>query len=64
MEDNGCGIEPERLKEVLAENSSHIGIHNVDKRIKLLYGDRYGIGIESVPELGTRVKLVIPHRKS
>ncbi|GJM78855.1 hypothetical protein HMSSN139_13510 [Paenibacillus sp. HMSSN-139] len=64
VEDNGCGIEPERLKEVLAENSSHIGIHNVDKRIKLLYGDRYGIGIESVPELGTRVKLVIPHRKS
>lgn len=64
VEDNGCGFEPERLKEALAENASHIGIHNVDKRIKLLYGDRYGIGIESVPELGTRVKLVIPHHKA
>lgn len=63
VEDNGCGIEPERLQEALAENSTHIGIHNVDKRIKLLYGEWYGIDIESVPELGTRVKLVIPHRK-
>lgn len=63
VEDNGGGIEPERLKEALAENSSHIGIHNVDKRIKLLYGERYGIDIESVPELGTRVKLVIPYGK-
>lgn len=63
VEDNGCGIEPEHLKEVLEENSSHIGIHNVDKRIKLLYGERYGISIESVPELGTRVKLAIPQGK-
>lgn len=62
VEDNGRGIAPERLKEVLAETSSNIGIKNVDKRIKLLYGNRYGIEIESVPELGTRVKLVIPCR--
>lgn len=64
VEDNGRGITPERLKEVLAENSANIGIKNVDKRVKLLYGSRYGIGIESVPELGTRVKLVIPYRKA
>ncbi|MFG1732974.1 sensor histidine kinase [Paenibacillus sp. 843] len=63
VEDNGCGITPERLEEVLAENSSNIGIRNVDKRVKLLYGSRYGISIESVPDLGTRVKLVIPYRK-
>lgn len=63
VEDNGCGITPERLQEVLAEASSSIGTKNVDKRIKLLYGSRYGIDIESVPELGTRVRLVIPYRK-
>ncbi|WP_145949431.1 sensor histidine kinase [Paenibacillus sp. Y412MC10] len=64
VEDNGRGITQERLKEVLTETSSNIGIKNVDRRIKLRYGTRYGISIESVLELGTRVKLVIPYRKA
>ncbi|WP_018752002.1 sensor histidine kinase [Paenibacillus sanguinis] len=60
VEDNGCGMTPERLQEALADSSSHIGIKNIDKRIKLLYGPAYGVHIESVPEFGTRVKLIIP----
>ncbi|MET3545670.1 two-component system sensor histidine kinase YesM [Paenibacillus favisporus] len=64
VEDNGRGMTPKRLKEVLAETTSNIGIKNVDKRIKLRYGTRYGISIESVLELGTRVKLIIPYRKA
>lgn len=60
VEDNGSGIEPERLEQLLQAESENIGLKNVDKRIKLLYGDKYGIEIETVPELGTRVKLLIP----
>lgn len=61
VEDNGSGIEPERLKLLLEEDSASIGIQNVDKRLKLLFGNSYGIEIESVQELGTRVKLRIPY---
>ncbi|MEI2394063.1 MULTISPECIES: histidine kinase [Paenibacillus] len=61
VEDNGSGIEPERMEQLLKEENANIGLKNVDKRIKLLYGNEYGIEIESVPEFGTRVKLVIPY---
>ncbi|MBT2288474.1 sensor histidine kinase [Paenibacillus albidus] len=61
VEDNGSGIEPGRLEQLLKEEAENIGLRNVDKRIKLLYGGKYGIEIESVPELGTRIKLVIPY---
>lgn len=61
VEDNGSGIEPERLEQLLKAESPNIGLKNVDKRIKLLYGGKHGIEIESVPEFGTRVKLVIPY---
>lgn len=37
----------------------HIGIPNIDKRIKLVYGEEYGLQIESQPEKGTYVKLTI-----
>ncbi|MHA6529893.1 cache domain-containing sensor histidine kinase [Paenibacillus sp. BAC0078] len=61
VEDNGSGIEPERLEQLLKEDSGNIGLKNVDKRIKLLYGSKHGIAIESVSEFGTRVELVIPY---
>jgi two-component system, sensor histidine kinase YesM len=63
VEDNGRGFEPERLKKLLTGASNHVGIQNVDKRIKLLYGNKYGIEIESELGLGTRVNMIIPFRK-
>lgn len=60
VEDNGHGIEPERRKTLLLESSNNVGLKNVDKRIKLLYGSHYGIEIESEPGFGTRVILTIP----
>lgn len=61
VEDNGCGIDPDRLKTLLRETSPHIGLLNVDKRIKLRYGKGYGIEIESNAGLGTRITLTIPY---
>ncbi|RXZ80516.1 sensor histidine kinase [Paenibacillaceae bacterium] len=37
-----------------------IGVHNVHDRLKLLYGDDYGVTISSEPGEGTRVKIRIP----
>lgn len=58
--DNGCGIEKEKLNKILHGESNTIGIKNVDKRIKLLYGDRYGVQIESEPGSGTTVTITLP----
>lgn len=66
VRDDGKGIE-EELLENLKENlthrhnrSEHIGLYNVHRRVHLLYGGKYGAYIESVPEKGTAVKLIIP----
>jgi len=64
--DNGVGISPEQVRELLSgdyKNSkgfSSIGIGNVDRRIKLNYGNHYGLQIESVLGEYTRVKVVLP----
>ena len=64
--DNGDGISPERLleiNEILNSNdnsSSHIGLYNVKKRISLLYGEEYGLKIESDDGKGTKVIIKLP----
>lgn len=67
--DNGVGIKNEYLRKILrqsAENHDHftsIGINNVNDRIKLLYGDEYGVTITSEENKGTNVRVVIPAQK-
>ncbi|NSW90701.1 MAG: sensor histidine kinase [Firmicutes bacterium] len=65
IEDNGRGMNEEKLQLILANiNSQNVvsdsGLRNVQKRIKLLYGDNYGISIESSLNKGTRVLLRVP----
>ncbi len=64
--DNGKGIPPEKLKELnemLASNAipstKHIGLANVNTRIKLIFGDNCGVSIKS-DSCGTDVSIVIP----
>lgn len=66
--DNGEGIEEDKLKallETLHENvgysNKHIGLKNINSRIKLTYGNPYGITIKSIPGLGTSVKIILPN---
>lgn len=71
VSDNGCGIPKERLETLNKElasykdtiNSSHIGIHNVNNRIKLYYGHEYGLHIESIEGKGTVVTIQIPYKE-
>ncbi|WP_455616826.1 cache domain-containing sensor histidine kinase [Eisenbergiella sp.] len=61
VEDNGCGMADEKAKKILSEEKSgSFGIKNLDNRIKLYYGDRYGICIKSSPNAGTLVILHLP----
>lgn len=67
IQDNGCGIDPETLEKLQynihhhnPEDSRSIGLFNINQRIKLRYGDEFGMRIESIPNEGTTVTIRIP----
>ena len=67
VEDNGVGMDAEQMNESLkhsnldyVERGNSIGIHNINARLKILYGEEYGLHIESVIGEGTKVWMVIP----
>lgn len=65
--DNGVGMDHVQLDEMnqkLSDSENqmkdHIGIYNVNQRIKIVFGKDYGVSIESIENLGTTVKIKIP----
>ncbi|MFK7694322.1 sensor histidine kinase [Paenibacillus sp. HJGM_3] len=55
------GTEPSNPQiVVVGKRRVPIGLRNVVRRIRLLYGDPYGVSIESKPEAGTCVRLTLP----
>jgi len=58
--DNGPGIPPDIVDEVLTKQSRGYGLRNVQERIRIQYGSPYGITIESEPGCWTRVFVTIP----
>ncbi|MDF2716097.1 MAG: histidine kinase [Paenibacillus sp.] len=65
--DDGVGISQERtdeinaaLKDGYSEPGDHIGIQNVNQRIKLTFGETYGLIVSSDPGQGTVVRFTIP----
>ncbi|MDS0527818.1 sensor histidine kinase [Clostridium sp. SHJSY1] len=66
VKDNGEGIEKEKLLElkkglsITEEGKRSIGMKNVNQRIKIHYGQEYGLGIESELHKGTKVTLCLP----
>jgi two-component system sensor histidine kinase YesM len=63
--DNGCGMSAEKLAELRLsldrdDVGGSIGLKNVHQRLKLYYGDSYGIEIQSVLGKGTCVTLKLP----
>ncbi|MGC6590362.1 cache domain-containing sensor histidine kinase [Paenibacillus sp. Dod16] len=60
--DDGIGMKPEQLDHALnkSDNLSGYGVKNVDDRIKLTYGDEYGVSIFSRLGIGTAVTIRIP----
>lgn len=65
--DDGIGMDKDHLvnlsvKQDKSEHFSGIGINNVDDRLKLLYGGKYGIHILSEVNKGTTVTIILPAR--
>ena len=63
VSDNGRGFKKKKLKEIqtsllhINDESQHIGLANCNRRIKLFYGNKYGITIDSAINKGTIVML-------
>lgn len=64
--DNGLGMGQEQIDSLLygtvdkGKSFSGLGVKNVNKRIKLLYGQEYGVTISSVIDQGTIVSIALP----
>ncbi|MFH9428316.1 sensor histidine kinase [Streptomyces sp. NPDC017615] len=63
IEDNGIGMEPDRLRALLrgtAGPDTGIGLSNVDRRLRQVYGDPYGLVIETGVGAGTKITVRVP----
>jgi two-component system, LytTR family, sensor kinase len=65
IEDDGIGMDPEKLRRTLAgkaDESVGTGLRNVDERLRLIYGDEFGLVIETAIGAGVKVTVRIPKR--
>lgn len=60
VSDNGCGMDEKTLATITSAETKGYGIRNVDQRIKLYFGDIYGITYESTPGEGTTATITLP----
>lgn len=61
VEDDGIGMDPEHLRAVLGDESKGgIGLSNVDMRMRHIYGQDYGLVVDTAPGAGTRIRLRVP----
>jgi two-component system LytT family sensor kinase len=59
VEDDGVGMDPEVLRR-RAEGGEHIGLGNIDDRLRSVFGDEFGLVVETAPGAGTKVSMRIP----
>lgn len=69
VEDNGTGMNTEQLSRLQASlagdsagvsGKSGIGLQNLHRRLQFMFGEEYGLQIESFPGEGTRVAIMLP----
>jgi two-component system sensor histidine kinase YesM len=63
VEDNGPGIDKELQDDILIKQAKGYGLKNVNERIKLVFGENYGITVISERGQGTAMKLTVPKYK-
>ena len=59
VEDDGVGMDPEVLRRH-AEEGGHVGLGNIDDRLRSVFGDEFGLVVETAPGAGTKVSMRIP----
>lgn len=67
VEDNGCGIESDKLQQIMAtleskESTKGVGMANIYQRLKLFYGDTLHFTVESTLGQGTKIMILVPDK--
>ncbi|WP_406239397.1 histidine kinase [Nocardia sp. NBC_01009] len=72
VEDDGIGMDPDLLRSgaldaietgtgpAASGESAHVGLANVDDRLRAAFGNDYGLIVETAPGAGTKVSLRVP----
>ncbi len=62
IDDDGVGSDPEQVQRVLDGQSAadSVGLGNVDARLRQVYGDEFGLVVETAVGAGTRVSFRVP----
>ncbi|MHC6591194.1 sensor histidine kinase [Arthrobacter sp. C152] len=62
IEDDGVGMDPDHLRSMLAGHTDgeHVGLRNVDARLRQVYGNGHGLVIETAPGEGTLITMRVP----
>nr|MDT0659842.1 histidine kinase [Micromonospora sp. DSM 115978] len=68
VEDDGVGMDPATLVTGIAQASryagddagAHVGLSNVDERLRSVFGDKFGLVVETGPGSGTKVSMRVP----
>jgi two-component system LytT family sensor kinase len=63
VEDDGLGMDPAVLTqpgEEQADTGQHFGLTNVDERLRNVFGDGFGLVVETAPGAGTKVTMRVP----
>lgn len=62
VEDNGVGMDPARAEAILAGEGDgrSVGLTNVDRRLRSVYGPWFGLVVETAERAGTRVQVRVP----
>lgn len=71
VEDDGAGMDPDALRaghgDALADSSdqsAHVGLTNVDHRLRAAFGNDYGLVVETAVGAGTKVVMRVPKFRS
>jgi two-component system LytT family sensor kinase len=62
VEDDGIGMDPARLAELRNSHrtGAHVGLGNINARMRQLFGDEYALMVETAPGAGMKVTLRVP----
>jgi two-component system, LytTR family, sensor kinase len=65
VEDDGVGMDPAVLTGPAAvddptDAGQHTGLSNVDDRLRAVFGDQFGLVVETAPGAGTKVSMRVP----
>ena len=61
VEDAGVGMDPTVLQDAhQSEDGQHVGLSNVDDRLRAVFGDGFGLVVETGIGAGTKVSMRVP----